>query len=218
MAVERLPIPTDPYVQTQFLMSRVHFAFETAFYNTLKLLEKPPYNDLNNFLGYCEAWCTTLIGHHDGEETVMFSYLQRKLDFADELAQHKKVHDACDVFLSKIALAKKDHHAFDPKGLIQILKDAEDNLMTNLRQEIEDLAPERLKVFTSEEIGEMLTRAEKYAMKHSDPVIGLPFLRSHTPPEYKSFPPLPWVMERLLLPLLAMRHSGYWKYSPYSVT
>ncbi|KAK9348134.1 hypothetical protein V1522DRAFT_399176 [Lipomyces starkeyi] len=102
--------------------------------------------------------------------------------------------------------------------MIQLLKGAEDNLVTHLRQGIEDLAPERLRVFRIEEIREMLETTQRYAMKPHKLVIGLivglPVLTSHIPPEYKPFPPLPWVMERFLLPLLSMWHRGYWKYSP----
>ncbi|KAK9316087.1 hypothetical protein V1522DRAFT_420719 [Lipomyces starkeyi] len=217
MTVRKVPIPTDPHEQPQFIMCRLHYAFETAFNNTLKLLEEPPCNDLHNFLGYCKAWCTTLISHHDNEERIMFPYLQRKLDFAKELEQHKNMHKSLTAFLEKVALARKDPATFDPKGMAQILKTTEDNLMTHLHQEIEDLAPERLKVFTGEEIGEMMALVHKYVMRHENPVMTLPFVRSHTPPEYKSWPPLPWVIKKLLLPLLVLRHSGYWKYSPHSM-
>ncbi|KAK9241683.1 hypothetical protein V1506DRAFT_550029 [Lipomyces tetrasporus] len=217
MTVQKLLLPTDPHELPQFVMRRLHFAFETAFYNILKNLEKPPQTDLSNFLGYCEAWCITLLGHHETEETITFPYLQQKLDFAEEVEQHKKIHDALDAFLEQIRLAKKDSAAFDPARMTQILKDAEDNLMAHLHQEIEDLAPDRLKVFSGEELAEMMKVSEKYAMKHSSPVVILPLIRSHTPPEYKCFPPLPWAVEKLLLPFLAMRHSGYWKYAPYSV-
>ncbi|KAK9385738.1 hypothetical protein V1515DRAFT_617060 [Lipomyces mesembrius] len=192
-----VPIPTDPHEQPQFIMCRLHYAFETAFNNTLKLLEEPPCNDLNNFLGYCKAWCTTLISHHDNEERIMFPHLW--------------------LFLEKVALARKDPTAFDPKGMAQTLKTAEDDLMAHLHQEIEDLAPERLKVFRGEKIGEMMSLIHKYVMRHENPVMTLPFVRSHTPPEYKSWPQLPWVIKKLLLPLLVLRHSGYWKYSPYSM-
>ncbi|KAK9321530.1 hypothetical protein V1517DRAFT_170889 [Lipomyces orientalis] len=218
MAVEKkLRLPTDPHELPQFVMQRLHFVFEAAFYSILKHLEQPPQTDLCNFLGYCEAWCTSLLAHHDTEEHIMFPYLQRKLDFAEEVEQHKKIHDALDAFVEQIRLAKKDSAAFDPARMMQILKDAEDNLMAHLHQEIDDLAPDRLKVFSGEELDEMMKLSEKYAQKHTSPVVMLPLLRSHTPPEHRCFPPLPWPVEKLLLPFLAMRHGGYWKYSPYSV-
>ncbi|KAK9246523.1 hypothetical protein V1506DRAFT_166353 [Lipomyces tetrasporus] len=217
MVAERVPLPDDPHQQQQEVMRRAHFAFETAFYNTLKILENPPRDDLRNFLGYCEAWCTTLVHHHDVEEAVMFPYLQAKLDFAKELEQHEKLHEALDAFLGQIMLAQKNPSLFDPAEMIQILKSAENNLVTHLHQEIEDLAPERLKVYTSQEIRDLSARVAKYAMQHANLALGLPFVRSHTPPEYKSWPPLPWAIETLCLPLLAMWHGGYWKYSPYKV-
>ncbi|KAK9238020.1 hypothetical protein V1525DRAFT_402206 [Lipomyces kononenkoae] len=217
MIVGKVPIPTDPHELPQFIMCRLHNAFETAFNNTLTLLEEPRSDDLKNFLGYCKAWCKVLLSHHNNEELIMFPYLQRRLDFAKELEQHRSMHKSLEELLEKIALARKDPTKFDPKGLIQILKSAEDNLKAHLRQEIEDLAPERLKVFAGEEMEELMSSLYKYVMKHENPVLVLPFVRSHTPAEYKSWPPLPWAIEKLLLPLLALRHRGYWKYSPYSI-
>ncbi|KAK9368276.1 hypothetical protein V1509DRAFT_623592 [Lipomyces kononenkoae] len=217
MTEPKVPVPTNPHEQPQFIMCRLHHAFETGFNNILKLLEEPRSKDLNNFLGYCKVWCKVLLSHHKNEELNMFPYLQRKLDFAKELEQHRSMHILLELFLERIVLARKDPTKFDPKGLIHILKSAEDNLKAHLRQEIEDLAPERLKVFTGKEIEELMSSLYKYVIKHDNPVLVLPFVRSHTPEEYKSWPPLPWVIEKLLLPLLVLRHRGYWKYSPYSI-
>ncbi|KAK9482001.1 hypothetical protein V1527DRAFT_522322 [Lipomyces starkeyi] len=184
--MERVPLPTDPHEQQQEVMRRAHFTFEAEFCNTLKLLADPPRDDLPNFLGYCEAWCRALIDDHDAEEAVILTSAQR------------------------------NPTTFDPAGMIQILQGAENNFITHLRQEVEDLAPERLRVFTSEEIRDLSESQAKYYMKPAS-FATLPFLRSHTPPELKSWPPLPWPVEKFVLPLIAKRHSGYWDYSPYSV-
>ncbi|KAJ8099027.1 hypothetical protein POJ06DRAFT_282186 [Lipomyces tetrasporus] len=170
--MEIVPLPTDPHEQQREIMRRAHFTFEAAFRNILKLLTDPPCDDLRNFLGYCKVWCRALIEHHDAEETVIFPFLQRKLDFAEELLQHKELYEAIDAFLENIT------------------------------------------VFTSEEIRDWSESQTKYYMNHPSFATGLSFLRSHTPPEHKSWPPLPWPVEKFLLPLIAMRHSGYWKYLP----
>jgi hypothetical protein len=95
---------------------------------------------------------------------------------------------------------------------------------------VEDLAPEKLKVFTPEE----LTKAGKdlmvYIRAHSDKYVTLPFMRwlapfshrymrlafadatyrSHTPPELKEiWPPFPWIVKRFVVPwILAPKNAG----------
>ncbi|KAK9431769.1 hypothetical protein V1505DRAFT_367825 [Lipomyces doorenjongii] len=216
MDIQTRSAPSDPYKLFQFGMTRVHHVFETAFYRILKLLDDPPRQDLSNFLGYCEVWCVGLIDHHDAEEIVMFPELQKKVDFAEEIEDHKKIHDFLVKFLDQIRCALKDQDSFDPAGMIQTLKDVESTLISHLRQEIIDLAPARLEVFSEKEIMEIMDTAEKYAISHCQMVF-IPFFRSHTPPEYKFFPSLPGPFRNILLPFLAIRYRGYWKYSPYSV-
>lgn len=38
--------------------------------NILIHLQKPPLDDLPNFLGYCSTWAKLLDGHHDSEGNI----------------------------------------------------------------------------------------------------------------------------------------------------
>lgn len=46
-----------------------HAAYKVGFSNILSLLDDPPMDDLNNFLGYIHAWAVSVEGHHDAEGT-----------------------------------------------------------------------------------------------------------------------------------------------------
>jgi hypothetical protein len=44
-----------------------HQTFKLGYDVILKQLANPPTNDLQNFLGYCEAWATSIEHHHNSE-------------------------------------------------------------------------------------------------------------------------------------------------------
>lgn len=105
-------------------------------------------------------------------------------------------------------------------------------------EEVEHIEASRLKAagFSAAELKAMFAATEHYAKNNGDPFLIVPFMRrcvlilqerpstervsSHTPPEFKaSFPPLSWLLTTVAIPyVLAMRHRGYWKYSPYAMS
>ncbi|KAK9350278.1 hypothetical protein V1523DRAFT_420346 [Lipomyces doorenjongii] len=218
--VTLVPIPSDAYHLPSFIMTRLHHVIETGFHNILDLLRTPPLDDLGNFLGYCDAWATVLLAHHEVEENIMFPILNTKLDFSEEEEQHKAMYDAVDKFATCVRAARVDNTKFDAALLIDILEGAKDVLLTHLHDEIEHLSDAHLRpVFSEVEIREMMESSRKYTLKHDDPFVMLPFLMGHTPPEYKSWPPLPWMVAKLILPwIIARRHRGWWKYAPCSMS
>ncbi|KAK9357894.1 hypothetical protein V1504DRAFT_332486 [Lipomyces starkeyi] len=82
MTVTLVPIPSDAYHVPSFIMTQLHHVIEPGFHNILDLLHTPPLDDLGRFLGYCDAWTTVLLAHHDVEENSMFPILNAKLDFS----------------------------------------------------------------------------------------------------------------------------------------
>lgn len=159
------------------------------------------------------------MGHHDSEEEALFPFLSTKLDIASEVAQHVVVAEGLTGIIAYIDASAADHSAFDAAKLKDMMVALSGPLFEHLDEEVEDLAPDKMKVFTPEE----LTQAGKDLMvwirAHSDKYITLPFMRCHTPPELKeSWPPFPWIVKRFVVPwLLAPTHAGYWKYAPYPV-
>ncbi|EJD40854.1 hypothetical protein AURDEDRAFT_170046 [Auricularia subglabra TFB-10046 SS5] len=65
-----VPVPfskLETYDKLQFSMIRVHDAFKAGFDSIMEHLEKPPLDDLPNFVGYCTAWAAGIASHHDTE-------------------------------------------------------------------------------------------------------------------------------------------------------
>ncbi|KAK9369048.1 hypothetical protein V1509DRAFT_620966 [Lipomyces kononenkoae] len=220
MTVTRVPIPTDEFEVPSFYMARVHDVVETGLHNILKLLSIPPTDDLGNFLGYCDAWVTILIHHHETEEHMMFPFLNAKLDFSKEEEQHKQIFDQIEKFAISVRAAREDNSKFDAALLLQVLTVVKDLLLPHLHEEVEHLGASHLRgVFSESEVKDMVQDCHKYAMEHEDFYVSLPFIASHTSPEYKSWPPLPWMVAKMVLPWwIARKHSGWWKYAPYSMS
>ncbi|KII95761.1 hypothetical protein PLICRDRAFT_34703 [Plicaturopsis crispa FD-325 SS-3] len=213
--------PTDAHVYFQWFMERAHDAFKAGFDSILSHLDKPPLDDLPNFLGYCQSWAEAIAEHHDSEEVVFFPVLSAKLDMSSEIEQHRVLHVSLDAFLAYIASVKKDLASFDAAKLRSLMNDLRGPLYEHLDDEVADLSPEKLKdKFSAAELHDILKKTGDYAKANADPWTGLPFMRSHTPPEYKPlWPGMPWVLTKVLIPhVFARRHSGYWKYAPYATS
>ncbi|KAK7044583.1 hemerythrin domain-containing protein [Favolaschia claudopus] len=214
--------PTDPYVSLQYNMANTHDLYKLGYKTIMPHLEpeKTPLDDLNNFLGYCRAWASSIVGHHDSEEEVLFPFLNTKLDFSTEIEQHVHVAKGLTDIINYIDAAVADHSKFAAAELKDMMVSLSGHLFEHLDEEVEDLAPEKLKVFTPEELTQAGKDLMVYIRAHSDKYVTLPYMRCHTPPELKEiWPPFPWIVKRLVVPwILAPKNAGYWKYAPYPVS
>ncbi|KAJ7512632.1 hypothetical protein B0H11DRAFT_1698526 [Mycena galericulata] len=212
--------PTDPYESLQYNMANTHDTYKLAYKTIIPHLNNPPLDDLDNFLGYCRAWATSIVGHHDSEEEVLFPFLNQKLDFSTEIEQHVVVADGLTGIIKFIDEAAADHSKFDAGKLKELMETLGGPLFEHLDEEVEDLAPAKLKVYTPEELSQAGKDLMVYIRAHSDKYVTLPFLRCHTPPELKEiWPPFPWIVKRIVVPwFLAPRNAGYWKYAPYPMS
>ncbi|KAK7204967.1 hypothetical protein BZA70DRAFT_278768 [Myxozyma melibiosi] len=214
-----MAIPDDVYAKPQFAMRAIHLTFEHGFDNILTHLSDPPLADLGNFLGYARTWATSLLFHHESEDEVMFPFLMTKLDFSAEVEQHKVIHSVCTKFAERTLAMQRNPETFDAKELQQILLEHKDIIFQHLADEVSDLAPERLRAFSEAELTDMTARLNKYSKTKSDPFTTFVYMRCHTPPKYKGFPPLPWFVRAVLVPwVFGSKHWGYWKYAPYSIS
>ncbi|KAF7316364.1 Hemerythrin domain-containing protein [Mycena indigotica] len=211
---------SDPYVALQYNMANTHDLYKSAYKTILPHLDNPPLDDLDNFLGYTRAWASSIVGHHDSEEAVLFPFLSKKVDFSKEIEQHVTVEKGLSEILKYIDRARAEPSTFEAAKLKNLVETLGGPLFEHLDQEVEDLAPEKLKVFTAEELTQAGKDLMVYVRAHSDKYVTLPFMRCHTPPELKeTWPPFPWIVKRLVVPwILAPKNSGYWKYAPYDMS
>ncbi|EKM78145.1 hypothetical protein AGABI1DRAFT_86313 [Agaricus bisporus var. burnettii JB137-S8] len=220
-----MSFPTDPFEQLHYNMVRAHQTFKLGYDAILKNLENNQEaikSDLTNFLGYCQAWVISIDTHHDSEEEIVFPFLNQKMDFEPEKEAHKVIHKGLSDITAIVTQFKADPSKFDPDHLKENLVKLKDPLFEHLDVEVEHIKSSKLKEvgFGDAELKDLNQRLDKYAQSHGDPFLVVPYMRSHTPPELKNvWPPMPWVLRKVVIPyVLAWKHSGYWKYAPYSVS
>ncbi|KAH0591376.1 hypothetical protein H2248_001454 [Termitomyces sp. 'cryptogamus'] len=210
------------YALLQYNMIHAHDTFKLEYDTIVSHLDSLPKDDLRNFLGYCEAWALSIELHHTSEEDIVFPFLNQKMNFSEEKAQHELIHANLDRILSLIVAAKADPTKFDSCALRDIMNDFKETLYTHLDEEVKHISASNLKTaqFEERDVKAMVERLETYAKSHGDPFLLVPFMRSHTPAAIKdTWPSMPWIVRKVVVPyVLAKKHSGYWKYSPYSMS
>ncbi|KAL1944080.1 hypothetical protein VTO73DRAFT_3898 [Trametes versicolor] len=215
-------VPTDTYELLQWNMKLAHQTYEKGYEIIIPLLDNPPKADLKNFLGYCEAWGHSILHHHDTEEATVFPILNKKMDFSHEKEQHTELHAFLEKFLATIKDAQAEPSKFNAVELKELMVGSKDVMFAHFNEELVHIGASRLKEagFTEDECKSMIADMEKHAKGHGDPFLVVPYMRSHTPAEYKNiWPPMPWVLRKVAVPyMLAKKHSGYWKYSPYAMS
>ncbi|THG99462.1 hypothetical protein EW026_g2899 [Hermanssonia centrifuga] len=195
--------PTDTYELLQFNMIRAHDTFKLGYDNIVKIIADPPAKDLKNFLGYCEAWAVSVEDHHDSE----------KMDFSQEEEQHKVIHEGLEKLLGLIHAAQADHAQFKAAEIRELMVNFKEPLYAHLDEEVEHIAAENLRTagFEEPEVLAMISQLEAHAKSSGNPFLQVPYMRSHTAPEFKdSWPPMPWVLRKVVIPfMLAKRYSGF---------
>ncbi|KZW03313.1 hypothetical protein EXIGLDRAFT_246110 [Exidia glandulosa HHB12029] len=209
----------DTYDKLKFLMVRVHDAFKLGYHNILQHLDTPPLDDLPNFIGYSTAWAQNIVDHHDTEEALLFPFLSKHLNMDGEIEQHKVMHAALDDFIAFLHDPRNvQPDTFDADAMRTKLVALKDPLFTHLDEEVSHIGRENVQVFDRAEVEDICVQLDKYAQAHGNPWTEVPYMLSHiAPPYHGTFPEMPWVVRKLMVPVFAFRYRGYWKYSPYPV-
>lgn len=161
----------------------------------------------------------------------MFPILNTKMDFSGEHSQHEALHDFLDKFLAIIKSSQTNSAEFDAAKVKNLMQESKD-IMVRFRSismsspnrpfwlkfnhfddELTHIEASKLREaqFTEDEVKEMVSSMEKHAKANGDPFLVVPFMRSHTTPEYKDiWPAMPWILRKVAIPyILAKKHSGY---------
>ena len=212
----------DGYFQIKFLMEHAHDTFIVGFDNIIKeVIENSSkhLSDLRNWIGYVDSWIVSLEHHHYTEEKILFPFFQEhNINIELELQQHEKLHKDLNKIKIFLTNCKKDISFYDPEKLKNFLNEMEANLKTHLEEEISHLDRSKLEPFVkSDEIKNIILKLDKEA-KDADPFIIPIYMQTHTKPEYKYWADMGHIMYHFILPLLSMKHYGYWKYAPYGIT
>lgn len=66
-----------------------------------------------------------------------------------------------------------------------------------------------MRKFQAKEIEDGLAAWDKHALAHASLTVELPFVFGHiAPPHRGRFPPMPWAVQKFLVPVLGLVHRG----------
>lgn len=91
-----------------------------------------------------------------------------------------------------------------------------DVLQEHMVEEIHDIRREKLSVLPENEVDAMYKIVEDHA-KQADPTLTIPYAMGHIPKDKQDFfyDELPFLVKYVVIPIMALRHRGYWKFSRF---
>lgn len=208
----------DAYQYLAYTMSSVHEIIFRGLESIIKHLEsdKDLESDLDNWLGYIGAWVHFVLHHHQGEEAYLFPALEKygcKVD--SELEQHEKIHQDVESISAAVESYKGNRTLYDASKLLAICIQCRPNLYEHLKDEVSMLTRENLgNKISEEELKAAHEHWEGSVRRESNFFISAPFVVYHTTAANYYWTELPAIMYQVVVPLLSLRHRGWWKYAP----
>ncbi|KIM41577.1 hypothetical protein M413DRAFT_151442 [Hebeloma cylindrosporum] len=221
-------LPSIPFVQTlasdiQGLfaadMSLIHNVFIRGLNSIWRNAPLVKPNDVGAFAGYSLTCMNAIQQHHHGEETLIFPYLQTKLDMAHNIEQHEGFHAGMDAFEEYMKKVQTNEETFDAEKTRELLKAFADPLVQHLHEEISTLSPGRMKAFDDDQEGvkNMYQQLEEHIKTQPGKLTVFPFVMSHHDPKLApNWPPAPAPILWFSRNIAPWRHRSYWKFSPFT--
>ena len=138
-------LPSTPLIQTLDSDIQGLFAADMSLVHNVLIrglnsiwrnapLVKP--NDVDAFAGYSITCIDAIHKHHQGEEKLIFPYLQTKLDMSHNLEQHEGFHATMDAFEEYMKRVQNKEETFDAEKTRELLKAFADPLVQHLHDEV----------------------------------------------------------------------------------
>jgi len=185
-------------------------ALEAAYKNATHIAP----NDLANFIGYAQGACLAMERHHQMEEHTLFPLYETKITMKNNVDQHATffggIHGALE-YLTQCDPSKPNATKFDAAAFRHFLDGSLEPMTEHLAEELDTLTADIMK--KNFELKFLIDAQEQVDahLKASDPFIFLP-LAIYSGPRGYFFPELPWPVKNIVVPILSVKHSGWWKY------
>lgn len=92
--------------------------------------------DEKAFAGYALACTAAIHGHHEGEETIIFPFLQSKVDMAVNVEQHEAFYDGLAAFEAYMTDVQQNVEKFDPIRVRQLVMAFGEPMIEHLHAEV----------------------------------------------------------------------------------
>jgi len=174
-------------------------------------------DDVPAFAGYVLSCLQFIHSHHDGEEKAVFPRLQVKLDMRHNIEQHEAFHEAMHALEDYITKVNQGLEKYDGERTRKLVKDFGDPLTEHLRDEITTLTPEKLSVFTNDELSETANAHQEHIKQLGGFTTLLPFaLTAHDLRDAPDWPPAPAPVKWFASNVTYFVNRSFWKFSPYT--
>ncbi|KAF8955140.1 hypothetical protein BDZ97DRAFT_1675101 [Flammula alnicola] len=174
-------------------------------------------DDVGAFSGYALSCLQFVHAHHHGEEHVVFPRLQAKLDMGHNIEQHEAFQEPMRALEDYMTRVNKGLEEYDGERTREIVKAFGDPMVEHLRDEITTLTPEKLSVFTNEELSETAKAFQEHIKQLGGFFTLFPFaLMAHDQRDAPEWPPAPAPVKWFATNIGYFVNRSYWKFSPYT--
>ncbi|KAF9477708.1 hypothetical protein BDN70DRAFT_837458 [Pholiota conissans] len=179
------------------------------------LLVKP--EDIGAYSGYALSCLQFVHSHHHGEEAVVFPRFQTKLDMGHNIEQHGAFQVPMHEFEEYMTQVNSGLAEYDGERTRKAIKAFGDPMVEHLRDEITTITPEKLSVFTNEELIATAKAHEEHIKGLGNFFTLFPFaLTAHDRLDAPEWPPAPAPVKWFANNIAFWFNRSYWKFSPYT--
>ncbi|PPQ66566.1 hypothetical protein CVT24_007130 [Panaeolus cyanescens] len=169
-----------------------------------------------SFVGYCLSWVWLMHDHHEGEETIIFPFLETKFPMQHNVDAHHEFLDGLNNFEAYMKRVQNKEEAYDGAKVRTLLDSFADVLVKHLQDEIETLTPDHMKEYDVNELNAMLKVHTDHIQTLSW-VTSLSFVLHHNDTRIApNWPPIPTPIMWTIRNVAYWRHSDYWMFAPFS--
>jgi len=100
-----------------------------------------PNPNISSFVTYCTLFLEFVHTHHHTEETIVFPFIQTKIDMSENLEQHKAFDEGVKLFEQYVKDVEGGKEVFDGSKIRELVEAFGDVLVEHLHQEVRRYSP-----------------------------------------------------------------------------
>ncbi|KAF9485709.1 hypothetical protein BDN70DRAFT_910066 [Pholiota conissans] len=167
------------------------------------------------FAGYVLSALELIHTHHHAEEDIVFPMLEHKLSMQHNIGQHDEFQDQMhqlEEYFKKVQAKQEKYVVQKTQKLMEAFAEP---LVSHLTEEIDTLAPEKMSVFTNEELDAISKAVDEYLKNLGGFTTQLPYLlTAHDYAQAPEWPLLPGPVKWFVRNIGYFVNRSYWKFAP----
>ncbi|KAF9485708.1 hypothetical protein BDN70DRAFT_910065 [Pholiota conissans] len=167
------------------------------------------------FAGYVLSGIQLIHTHHHTEEYIIFPRLQEKLNMQHNIEQHEEFQEPMQQLEDYFKRVQAKENKYDGEKAQRLLEAFAEPLVAHLTEELDTISPEKMSVFTNEEILATNKALEEHLKSLGGFFTQLPYgLTAHDIHQAPEWPPLPGPIKWFIKNIAYFVNRSYWKFAP----